>query len=120
VLRRDPVQLEQVSKATCDCSDVQTQGVVHELGRLHVRVPHPEAFGDLRNPSAILRLPESVNYGPLQVADVHRLLFAYPVFCRTEEMVRLDQNEAEFGSVRLGTRFVLEAKMTNCAWVTMR
>ena len=90
MFRRDPVQLEQVPQATGNCSDMQTQGIVHELGRLHVRVPHPETFGDLRNPSAILRLAESVNYGPLQVADVHSFLFGYPLFCRTEEMVRFD------------------------------
>src|SRR5713226_3786316 len=93
VFGRDRVQLEKVTEAAYDCSDAQTQGVVHKLGRLHVRVSHPETFCHFGNASAILGLPESVNHGPLQVAEVHKFLFGYPVFCRTEEKVRLDQNE---------------------------
>lgn len=55
--RRDFVQLKQVAKTACDRSDAPAQSVVHNLGRLNVRGPHPESLRHFRDTTAILRLP---------------------------------------------------------------
>src|SRR3546814_15853933 len=88
------VKFQQIAQAAYHRADTEAKRIVdHQFDPQRIAL-HPESLGDFRDANDILWMVETSEDGPLWIADPDLLLGCDPDLGETDEIFRLDIDEA--------------------------
>src|SRR3546814_5737065 len=89
------VKFQQIAQAAYHRADTEAKRIVdHQFDPQRIAL-HPESLGDFRDATDILWMVETIDDGPLWIADPDLLFGCDPDLGETEEILRFDIDEAE-------------------------